>query len=95
MHVYGDEPDITEPGEDAEPSATLTFRVAVDQALEQAMEQDETVFIMGEDVADSAGGGVFHSTEGLSTKFGDYRVRNAPTPKRRSSAPLWARPSPA
>ena len=33
---------------------------------------------MGEDVADSAGGGVFHLTEGLSTKFGDDRVRNTP-----------------
>jgi len=76
--VYGDAPAITEPGEDAEPSATLTFRVAINQALEQAMEQDPTVFVMGEDVADSAGGGVFHITEGLSTKFGDDRVRNTP-----------------
>ena len=33
---------------------------------------------MGEDVADSAGGGVFHLTEGLSTKYGEDRVRNTP-----------------
>ena len=36
------------------------------------------VFLMGEDVADSAGGGVFHVTEGLSTKHGEDRVRNTP-----------------
>ena len=76
--VYGDAPAITEPGEDAQPAATLTFRAAITQALEQAMEADPTVFLMGEDVADSAGGGVFHMTEGLSTKFGEDRVRNTP-----------------
>jgi 2-oxoisovalerate dehydrogenase E1 component len=76
--VYGDPPAITEPGEEAQPGATLTFRIAINQALEQAMEADPTVFLMGEDVADSAGGGVFHLTEGLSTKFGDDRVRNTP-----------------
>ena len=42
------------------------------------MEADPRVFVMGEDVADSAGGGVFHLTEGLSTKYGDHRVRNTP-----------------
>lgn len=76
--VYGEPPSITEPGEDAQPAATLTFRAAVTQALDQAMAADPTVFLMGEDVADSAGGGVFHVTEGLSTKFGDDRVRNTP-----------------
>jgi pyruvate dehydrogenase E1 component beta subunit len=36
------------------------------------------VFLMGEDVADSAGGGVFKVTAGLSAKYGDDRVRNTP-----------------
>ncbi len=34
--------------------------------------------MLGEDVADSAGGGVFHVTDGLSTKHGEDRVRNTP-----------------
>jgi pyruvate/2-oxoglutarate/acetoin dehydrogenase E1 component len=33
---------------------------------------------MGEDVADSAGGGVFYVTQGLSAEFGEERVRNTP-----------------
>ncbi len=71
-------PATPEPGEDAEPAEQLTFRAAITQALDQAMTADERVFVMGEDVADSAGGGVFHITEGLSTKHGDHRVRNTP-----------------
>ena len=70
--------DRSEPGEDATPSAKLTFRAAITQALDQAMTNDPRVFIMGEDVADSAGGGVFHLTEGLSTTHGEDRVRNTP-----------------
>jgi 2-oxoisovalerate dehydrogenase E1 component len=77
--VYADaDPTATEPGEAATPSETLTFRAAITQALDQALGADDRVFLMGEDVADSAGGGVFHVTEGLSTKYGDDRVRNTP-----------------
>ena len=42
------------------------------------MANDDRVFVIGEDVADSAGGGVFHVTDGLSTKHGEDRVRNTP-----------------
>jgi 2-oxoisovalerate dehydrogenase E1 component len=75
---YGSATAGPEPGEDAEPNERLTFRNAINQAMEQALERDERFFIMGEDVADSAGGGVFHVTEGLSAKFGEDRVRNTP-----------------
>ena len=77
--VYGvsEVPD-SEPGEDAPSAEPHTFREAINQALDQAMAADERVFLMGEDVADSAGGGVFHLTEGLSTTHGDDRVRNTP-----------------
>ena len=75
---YGPASVADEPGEDAEPNAKLTFRNAINQAMDQALEGDERVFIMGEDVADSAGGGVFHVTDGLSTKHGEERVRNTP-----------------
>jgi 2-oxoisovalerate dehydrogenase E1 component len=70
--------DRSEPGEEATPSEQMTFRSAITQALDQAMANDPRVFLMGEDVADSAGGGVFHVTEGLSTTHGEDRVRNTP-----------------
>ena len=75
---YGTAAITDEPGEDAEPNERLTFRNAINQAMDQALERDERVFIMGEDVADSAGGGVFHVTDGLSAKHGEDRVRNTP-----------------
>ena len=69
---------VDEPGEDAEPNERLTFRNAINQAMDQAMAADDRVFVLGEDVADSAGGGVFHVTDGLSAKHGEDRVRNTP-----------------
>jgi pyruvate/2-oxoglutarate/acetoin dehydrogenase E1 component/TPP-dependent pyruvate/acetoin dehydrogenase alpha subunit len=75
---YGAAPTAEEPGEDAEPNERLTFRNAINQAMDQALAADERVFILGEDVADSAGGGVFHVTDGLSAKHGEDRVRNTP-----------------
>jgi 2-oxoisovalerate dehydrogenase E1 component len=76
--TYGTATAAEEPGEDAEPNQRLTFRNAINQAMDQAMANDDRVFVMGEDVADSAGGGVFHVTEGLSTTHGEQRVRNTP-----------------
>ena len=75
---YGPVTAADEPGEDAEPNERLTFRNAINQAMDQAMADDDRVFVLGEDVADSAGGGVFHVTDGLSTKHGEHRVRNTP-----------------
>ena len=75
---YGSAAAADEPGEDAEPNERLTFRNAINQAMDQALAADDRVFVLGEDVADSAGGGVFHVTDGLSTKHGEDRVRNTP-----------------
>ena len=50
---------------------------AINEALDVAMSIDDTVFELGEDIQDPAGGG-FHVHQGLSTKFGLDRVR--PTP---------------
>ena len=75
---YGTATVADEPGEDAEPNERLTFRKAINQAMDQALARDERVFVLGEDVADSAGGGVFHVTDGLSAKHGEDRVRNTP-----------------
>ena len=55
----------------------MTFGQAVNEALAIALESDKDVFLLGEDIADPAGG-VVKTTYGLSTTFGRDRVR--PTP---------------
>jgi pyruvate dehydrogenase E1 component beta subunit len=51
---------------------------AINQALRDAMAADDKVLVLGEDVADPEGGGVSGATKGLSTEFGDHRVRSTP-----------------
>jgi len=53
-----------------------TMRDAFNDALHIAMAQDESVIMLGEDIADPASG-VVGISRGLSTKFGD-RVRSTP-----------------
>jgi pyruvate/2-oxoglutarate/acetoin dehydrogenase E1 component len=50
---------------------------ALNWALEDAMAQDASVILFGEEVADPEGGGIMKVTQGLSTRFGD-RVRSTP-----------------
>jgi pyruvate/2-oxoglutarate/acetoin dehydrogenase E1 component len=57
---------------------TITNIEAVRQALDEAMAKDPTVIVFGEDVADPEGGGVRGCTRGLSTKYGDHRVKSTP-----------------
>ncbi len=54
----------------------LTYREAINAALEDEMAADEAVVLMGEDV--SADGGVFKTNHGLVEQFGPSRVRNTP-----------------
>lgn len=56
----------------------MTGQAAVTAALFQAMEEDPKVLVFGEDVADREGGGVMGTTRGLSSRFGDLRVRSTP-----------------
>ncbi len=49
---------------------------AVTAALQQAMDEDESVLIMGQDIAEY--GGVFKVTQGFAEKYGTDRVRNTP-----------------
>ena len=51
---------------------------AVNSALHQAMAEDPKVLVFGEDISDREGGGVTGATIGLSTKFGDQRVKSTP-----------------
>ena len=51
---------------------------AVNAAIAEAMANDPKVILLGEDVADREGGGVVGTTKGLSTRFGDDRVKSTP-----------------
>jgi pyruvate dehydrogenase E1 component beta subunit len=56
--------------------ARLNLVDAIDQALQQAMERDPKMVIMGEDVGRD--GGVFRVTDGLVQRFGEQRVIDTP-----------------
>jgi 2-oxoisovalerate dehydrogenase E1 component len=49
---------------------------AIKEALEQSMERDSRLVLMGQDIAEY--GGAFKVTEGLMARFGKHRVRNTP-----------------
>ncbi|MEU1956016.1 alpha-ketoacid dehydrogenase subunit beta [Nocardia rhamnosiphila] len=56
---------------------TMTIAQAINSGYHCAMEADDTIVILGEDVADPIGG-VFKTTKDLSTRFGTDRVRATP-----------------
>jgi 2-oxoisovalerate dehydrogenase E1 component beta subunit len=57
-------------------SETLTFARAITEGLRSALESDEKVLVMGEDVGRN--GGVFRVTDGLQKDFGEDRVVDTP-----------------
>jgi pyruvate dehydrogenase E1 component beta subunit len=56
--------------------ATKTYCWAIIDAMREEMERDESVLLIGEDVA--AAGGSFGATRGLLDRFGPMRVRDTP-----------------
>jgi len=56
--------------------AAITLLAAINQALDQKMEQDSRVVVFGEDVGYE--GGVFRVTAGLQKKYGPDRVFDTP-----------------
>ena len=54
----------------------LTYVKAYNEALQQAMREDERVFVVGEDVAGY--GGVFRMYDGLLEEFGERRMIDTP-----------------
>lgn len=58
--------------------AKCNFVQAINWAMEDAMEADPNVVLLGEDVGDAEGGGVVKVTQGLSTRFGTDRVKSTP-----------------
>src|SRR5690625_908971 len=56
--------------------AIMTYIQAITSALQEEMQRDEKVFMLGQDVGKK--GGVFRVTDGLFEEFGEDRVLDAP-----------------
>ena len=56
--------------------STITYREAMRQALREALERDDRVFLMGEDVGRY--GGCYAVSLGLFEEFGPERIRDTP-----------------
>src|SRR5438270_5173612 len=56
--------------------AAMRYREALNQAMREEMQADESVFVMGEDVGVFQG--AFKVSEGLLEEFGEKRVRDTP-----------------
>jgi 2-oxoisovalerate dehydrogenase E1 component len=76
-YVYIDCDLRPEPVPGADGPREATMREALQLALRHELESDPDVFLMGEDLADPMGGS-FKITAGLSTDFGEERIRNTP-----------------
>lgn len=61
---------------DHQAATPLNLVEAINQALLHAMEDDDTVLLLGEDIGTN--GGVFRTTDGLKTRFGLRRVMDTP-----------------
>lgn len=57
-------------------SENLSMAKAINLGLRSAMQQDDSVLLMGEDIGTL--GGVFRVTEGLKNEFGENRVLDTP-----------------
>lgn len=56
--------------------AEMTYREAIKQALREELQNDESVLMLGEDIAEF--GGTFKVSLGLLEEFGPRRIRNTP-----------------
>ncbi len=59
------------------PTVVRSMREALNEALDRALAADPAVLLLGEDLADPAGG-ISQVTKGLSTRHGTDRVRDTP-----------------
>lgn len=71
-NTFGSTTPIAPPAGDRE----ITYAEALREAMTQAMEADEHVFLMGEDVG--VYGGAFGVSQGMLDRFGAERVRDTP-----------------
>ncbi len=64
------------PIENLEDAQEVTYREAIRLALDDSLQADASVVLLGEDIA--AAGGPFKTTEGLVEKYGEDRVIDTP-----------------
>lgn len=57
--------------------APIVMVDAINHALQEELENNEDLYVFGQDIADGKGG-VFTATKGLSKRFGEERVFNSP-----------------
>ena len=55
---------------------TLSYREALNDAIREEMERDDSVFVIGEEVGEY--NGAYKVTKGLLDQFGEWRIRDAP-----------------
>lgn len=75
-HVLGEAPPPPAPTTPSGRTVEITYREAVKQAIREAMQRDDRVFLMGEDVG--AYGGCYAVSKGLMEEFGEDRIRDTP-----------------
>ncbi len=76
-HVVSDDrPSAPQPPEPSTNAVETTYREAVKAAIVEAIERDDRVFLMGEDVGRY--GGCYAVSKGLLEKFGPQRIRDTP-----------------
>ncbi|BBX18070.1 dehydrogenase [Mycolicibacterium duvalii] len=51
---------------------------AIHRTLDRAMAEDDSIVLLGEDIGDPSGGGMFKVTAGLSATYGEDRVLDTP-----------------
>ena len=73
--LFAPTPEASPPAPEA-PTSERRFIDAIQDGLRQAMEADDSVILMGQDIAEY--GGVFKVTDGFVEQFGPERVRNTP-----------------
>lgn len=75
-HVLGAAPPAPAPAAPSGETVEITYREAMRAALRTAMQADDRVFLMGEDVG--AYGGCYAVSMGLMEEFGPDRIRDTP-----------------
>ncbi len=74
--VLAEDHEAPEPGTASGESTEMSYREAVRAAISEAMDADERVFLVGEDVG--AYGGCYAVTKGMLEQYGPERIVDAP-----------------
>ena len=70
--------------------AMIQIREALRQAMQEEMRKDESIFLMGEEVADY--NGAYKVSQGMLEEFGEHRVVDTPIAETALQALGWVPP---